>query len=104
MMTGKLIYWQQGLDSSKSGYNAGGNIFRLSNDGRSNEFGYAILNGIEQKVLKTSLLISYEWKENIFIDAHVLYRKSAIQSTPTRENLVFGLGFRMNMWFRDYDY
>ena len=104
MMTGKLIYWQQGLDSSKSGYNAGGNIFRLSNDGRSNEFGYAILNGIEQKVLNTSLLISYEWKENIFIDAHVLYRKSAIQSTPTRENLVFGLGFRMNMWFRDYDY
>jgi hypothetical protein len=103
-MTGKLIFWQQGLDSSSTGYNAGGNIFRLNNDGRTNEFGYAMLNGVEQRVLNSSLLITYEWKENIFIDAHLLYRKSTIQSLSSIDNLVVGLGFRMNLWFRDYDY
>lgn len=103
-MTGKIIYWQQGLDSSRTGYNAGGNIFRLNNDGRTNEFGYTILNGREQKVMNSSFLVSYEWKENIFFDAHILHRRSSVQAGSTGSNFIIGLGFRMNLWFRDYDY
>ncbi|MFN5334732.1 MAG: hypothetical protein ACK5BV_06060 [Bacteroidota bacterium] len=103
-MTGKIIYWQQGLDSSITGYNAGGNIFRLNNDGRTNEFGYTILNGREQKVMNSSFLVSYEWKENIFFDAHILHRRSSVQAGSTGSNFIIGLGFRMNLWFRDYDY
>ena len=103
-MTGKIIYWQQGLDSSRKGYNAGSNIFRLNNDGRTKEFGYEMLNGIQQTVTNASLLASYEWKENIFIDAHILLRKSNRGVVAAQDNLIIGLGFRMNLWFRDYDY
>jgi hypothetical protein len=76
----------------------------LNNDGRTKEFGYEMLNGIQQTVTNASLLASYEWKENIFIDAHILLRKSNRGVVAAQDNLIIGLGFRMNLWFRDYDY
>ncbi len=103
-LTGRLIYWRQGLDSSRTGFNSGSNIFRLNNDGRSAEFGYAHLNGIGRKVMNASFQATYEIKENIWLDLNLLYRKEERQNLPGRNSLIIGAGLRMNLWFREYDY
>jgi hypothetical protein len=103
-LTGKLVYWRQGVDSATTGYNSGGNIFRLNNDGRTAEFGYVMLNGVIRSVLNTSLHINYEVKENIFIDVHAMYRREKKGTLENIDWLIFGAGLRMNLWFRDYDY
>jgi hypothetical protein len=101
-LTAKVIAWQQGLDSA-GGYNAGGNIFRLSGDGRNAEFGYRQLNGVLSKGLNASFLISYEIRENIFMDAYALVRR--FRNDFQRQNLsLFSLGLRVNLWYREYDY
>ncbi|MFO0415331.1 MAG: hypothetical protein ACK50E_06725 [Bacteroidota bacterium] len=101
-LTAKLIAWKQGLDST-SGYNAGGNIFRLSGDGRVSEFGYKQLNGVEARGINASLLASYEIRENIFVDAYAMVRR--FLKDAYRQNLsLFSIGLRINLWYRDYDY
>jgi hypothetical protein len=101
-LTAKVIAWQQGLDSA-GGYNAGGNIFRLSGDGRNAEFGYKQLNGVLSKGVNASLLISYEIRENIFMDAYAMIRR--FRNDFQRQNLsLFSLGLRINLWYREYDY
>lgn len=100
--TAKVIAWQQGLDSV-SGYNAGGNIFRLSGDGRNSEFGYRQLSGVLSKGVNASLFISYEIRENIFMDAYAMIRR--FRNDFQRQNLsLFSLGLRVNLWYREYDY
>jgi hypothetical protein len=101
-ITARIIAWKQGLDSA-GGYNSGSDLFRLSNDGRASEFGYKQLNGVLSKGLNAGVIISYEVRENIFLDAHAMLRK---QKTAENSNQVFlfGLGLRMNLWYRDYDY
>jgi len=101
-MQARLIYWKQGVDSA--GYNSGGNIFRLNGDGRTREFGYSLYNGVSRNVMNASLLITYEIKENIFIDLHGLYRKEEKNFSPSTNTMQIGAGLRMNLWFRDYDY
>lgn len=102
--TGKLIYWKQGLDSA-SGRNAGANIFRLSSSGRSSEFGYSTLNGVLSTGLNASLLASYELKENIFAEGYVLLRQfKPGNNAPAQNTTMIGLGLRMNLWAREYDY
>jgi len=101
-LTARLIAWKQGLDSA-SGYNAGGNIFRLSGDGRVSEFGYKQLNGVEARGINASLLASYEIRENIFMDAYAMVRR--FRKDAQRQNLsLFSIGLRINLWYREYDY
>ncbi len=101
-MQARLIYWKQGVDST--GYNSGGNIFRLNGDGRTREFGYSLYNGLSRNVMNASLQITYEIKENIFIDLHGLYRREEKNLSPATNTMQIGAGLRMNLWFRDYDY
>jgi hypothetical protein len=93
----KLISWQQGSDTA--GKNFGNSIF-LDSDTRQGEYGYSF--GIVQKVYGTnaSFWLAYEWKENFFIEASLLIRKTT--GTPT--STVGSFGIRWNMHRREYDY
>jgi hypothetical protein len=102
-VTGRVIYWKQGLDSS-SGYNAGSNIFRLNGDGRTSEFGYTQLNGITSNTINASFQATYEIKENIYIDLHAIYRRQEVSNLSNPSSLIIGAGLRMNLSFREYDY
>lgn len=101
--TGRLIYWKQGLDSA-SGRSSGADIFRLNTDGRTSDYGYTMLNGVKSTGLNASFLASYEVYENIFIDANILLRRFTRGSAAAQNTAMFGLGVRMNLWFREYDY
>lgn len=102
-LTGRLIFWKQGLDSA-SGRNAGSDIFRLNTNGRTSNFGYETLNGVNSKGLNASFLASYEIYENIFIDANLLIRRFTKGTAAAENTTMFGVGVRMNLWFREYDF
>jgi hypothetical protein len=102
-LTGRLIYWQQGLDSANK-TNFGSDIYRLNGDGRFRSYGYKTLDGVKSTGMNVSLLASYEIRENIFIDANILLRRFTKGSDPVQSTTMFGLGVRMNLWTREYDY
>ncbi len=102
-LTGRFIYWQQGLDSANK-TNFGSDIFRLNGDGRFRSYGYKTLDGVKSTGMNVNLLASYEIRENIFIDANILLRRFTKGSDPVQSTTMFGLGVRMNLWTREYDY
>ena len=102
-LSGRLILWRQGLDTATK--NFGGNVFKI-NSSRSSDYGFTIPTGVIAKGANAQLLISYEWKENVFLDASLLLRNwkvNAMQSMD-RNTSVITAGFRMNMFRREYDY
>lgn len=105
MLVGKIIQYQQGRDSSARSY--GYNIF-LPNVSpyRVGDYGYDIGSGWKTNVFYTSLLVSYEWKENLFIDLSGIYRKEETKTAPVRSasTSVFTLGVRWNMPRREIDF
>jgi len=105
LIVGKLIYYQQGRDSSARSF--GSNIF-LTNQPpfRQGDYGYSIGSGWKTNVLYGSLLLSYEWKENLFFEASALYRKQETKTPPIVSNntSVITVGVRWNMHRREFDY
>jgi hypothetical protein len=99
----RLIYWQKGLDSANS--NFGGNIFKL-NSSRSGDYGYSIPSGVKATGVNAHLAVSFEVKENLFLDASVLLRKYTVDENPTlnRDANVITAGVRWNVFRREYDY
>jgi hypothetical protein len=99
----RLIVWRQGLDTA--GINFGGNIFKL-NGTRSVDYGYTIPTGVAATGINAQLLISYEPKENVFLDVSLLVRRYKATETPSlnKNTSVITAGLRMNMFRREYDY
>jgi hypothetical protein len=99
----RLIVWKQGLDTA--GINFGGDIFKL-NTSRSVDYGYTIPSGVAARGINAQLLISYEPKENIFLDISLLIRRWKASELPSvnRNTSVITAGLRMNMFRREYDY
>jgi hypothetical protein len=99
----KLIVWKQGLDTGN--INFGGNIFKL-NSTRSVDYGYTIPTGVSATGINGQLLISYEPKENVFLDLSLLVRrwKATEMNSINRSTSVITAGLRMNMFRREYDY
>ncbi|MEO5908450.1 MAG: capsule assembly Wzi family protein [Ginsengibacter sp.] len=93
----RMIYYNQGLDSA--GIDFGGNPFVLYGN-RTSNFGYYIGSGRKVKCVNASLTLSYELRENLFIDGNLLYRKY----TGLDNSSVFNIGIRWNAARRDYDY
>ncbi len=91
------IYYYQGLDST--GENFGSNPFELYST-RTKDFGYDVGSGNKVKVLNASFLLSYELRENLFIEGSYLYRKY----TGIADKSMFGIGIRWNAARREYDY
>ena len=103
-VTGKLIGWKQGLDLPGDSY--GGNIF-LPNTStyRKRDYGYKIGDGRQSKGFYASL-VSYELRENMFLDLSFVKRKLNITTAPsviTDATIISG-GFRININKRDFEF
>jgi hypothetical protein len=99
----KLIAFRQGIDTADANY--GGNIF-LPYTTRSMDYGNHIGSGVRTTGVNASVWIGYELKENLFLDASLLFRKLSAEELPERSlrTTLFTLGVRLNMARRVYDY
>ena len=71
---------------------------------RPYDYGFSIGSGNEETVLNAALQLSYELRQNFFIEAGVILRNYKVQSTPGSTNSTTALfGIRWNMFKRDYD-
>lgn len=104
----RLNYWQQGRDSAK--FNFGSNAAvdnSLVSDGgkRLRDTHYPMFSGTSIQAVNTAITLSYELKENLFVDLNNLYRLYKSSKSAIAENTnVLTLGIRWNMFRRDYDY
>lgn len=105
MITGKLIAYTQGRDSSAASY--GSNIFLPSRPPYLvGEYGYDVGSGWKTNVIYGSLLASYELFQNMFIDASLVLRRLETTTPPvmTDNTSIFTIGFRWNMMRREFDF
>ena len=101
----KLMYYQQGRDSSAASY--GSNIFLPNTPPyRTSEYGFNIGSGWKTNVFYASLLLSYEFRENLFVELNALYRKQETVTAPltSANTSVISLGVRWNMHRRDFEW
>jgi len=103
---GKMIYYRQGIDSPGTNQNFGSNIFKNYNTRSAGDYGYKIGSGLLTNCINLSALVSYEVKENLYIDASVMYRDFVTHDAINTVNAsaTFTLGIRLNMFRREYDY
>lgn len=104
-LEGKVIYYNQGLDSA--GINFGGNIFE-NYETRPRDYGFNIPSGISATAINVSGLVSYQWKENLFLELSAAFRHYMVND-PTNtyhssSSALFTAGVRINMFRREYDY
>ncbi len=98
----RAIYFYQGLDTLNQ--NFGGNIFRSYNT-RTKDNGFKVGSGAKATCFNGNLLISYELKQNLFLDASVLHRTYSIAGFAGQSNTTLvTAGIRLNMFKRNYDY
>jgi hypothetical protein len=101
----KAMYYQQGRDTGSTSF--GSNIF-LPNvpPFRKQDYGYTLGNGVSTKVALANMLLSYELRPNLFIEANGLYRKqsAAINTASSRSSFTMSLGVRWNMHRREFDF
>ncbi|MHA4808673.1 hypothetical protein ACX0G9_11235 [Flavitalea flava] len=104
-LEGKIIYYRQGLDSS--GVNFGSNIFE-SYLTRPRDYGFNLASGTAANCLNVSAYVSYQWKENLFLELSAMYRRYSVNdptNTYTSSNsTLLSAGVRINMFRRQYDY
>lgn len=101
----KIIYYQQGRDSSSQSF--GSNIFLPNGTPyRIGDFGYEIGSGWKTNVLYASFLLSYEFRDNFFIEVNGVYRKQETKTPPltSTNTSIISLGVRWNMQRREFDY
>ncbi|HVV05011.1 MAG TPA: hypothetical protein VHC96_12355 [Puia sp.] len=104
-LEGKVIYYKQGLDSA--GVNFGSNVME-SYLTRPRDYGFSIGSGIPVNCVNASGLVTYEWKENLFLDLSIQYRNFSVND-PTgvyhsSSSTLFTAGVRLNVGRRQYDY
>src|SRR6187431_986007 len=101
----KAMYWKQGLDTGSRSF--GSNIF-LPNvpPYRQGDYGYDIVSGIESKTKFMSFLLSYELKENLFIEGSLTNRKFDVPSNtfPSASTTIVAFGIRWNMNRRLFEF
>ena len=98
----KAIYYYKGLDSA--GQNFGGNIFENYTT-RIKDDGFNVGSGAKAKVLNALLQVSYEVKQNLFLDLSLQQRNFKIDNVSgTNNSTIVTAGVRLNMFKRVYDY
>jgi hypothetical protein len=101
----KAIYMKQGRDTGLRSF--GGNIF-LPNvpPYRKGDYGYKIGGGIPVKTSLASLLVSYEFKPNLYFDLYgQIRRQRAPLGLYQRDNsTLISAGLRWNMHRREFDF
>ncbi len=103
LLIGKLIGYRQGRDSSAANY--GSNIF-LSYTTRASEYGMNIGSGWKTDVLMASLLLSYELRQNLFIELSAVHRQLDTKTAPlvSQRTTAISFGVRWNMHRRDFEF
>ena len=98
----KAIYYMQGKDTGAVNY--GGNIF-LPNipPYRTSEYGFSVGSGLKNKIAYASLLLSYEWKPNLFLEVNAVYRKLSASGISDNTSVIYA-GIRWNMHRREFDF
>ena len=105
LAVGKLIWYQQGRDSSAVNY--GSNIFLPNKPPyRTSDYGFDIGSGWKTNVLYASFLLSFELKQNMFLEFNAIVRRQETVTAPlTNSNSsIISLGFRWNMHRRDFEF
>jgi hypothetical protein len=105
LIEAKAIVYQQGRDSSAESF--GSNIFLINQAPyRKNEFGYDIGSGWKTNVLYASLLLSYELRQNLFLELFGVYRKQETKTAPITSinTTIISFGVRWNMHRREFDF
>ena len=97
----RVIYYYQGLDSA--GINYGANPFRDYRT-RSMDDGFKIGSGNKATCLNAVLDISYELRQNLFLDLSIQQRNyKTLNSAPANSTMITG-GIRLNLFKRAYDF
>jgi hypothetical protein len=103
----KAMAYKQGLDSVNSLQSYGSNIF-LPNipPYRIGDYGYYIGSGVQTNVVYTSLLVSYELRENLFLELYGVHRKEDRKTPPTtsKSSTIISFGVRWNMHRREFEF
>ena len=98
----KAIYYYQGLDSA--GKNFGGNPFEDYRS-RTTQTGFSIGSGNKATCFNSFLQVSYELRENIYLDASFQYRTYKVLNVPGKTNsTMITAGIRLNMFKQDHDF
>ncbi len=98
----QAMYYYKGLDSANK--NFGGNIFKDYTT-RSMNNGFNIGSGNKANCFNGILQVSYEIKENLFLDLIGQYRYYKTQNNPLVTNTtLITAGIRLNMFNRRYDF
>ena len=100
---GRIIYYVQGLDSL--GRNFGSNPLE-NYITRPRDYGFKPGRGNRAKCLNATFVVSYEIKENLFIEGTAMHRtfKTALASALSTNTSMLSLGIRWNIGRREYDY
>jgi hypothetical protein len=103
MIQVKAIVYQQGRDSSSASF--GSNIF-LPYTYRTATYGYDIGSGWKTDVSYVSLLLSYEFRQNLFVEFSAVGRKEETKTPPILSNksTTVSLSIRWNMHRREFDF
>ncbi len=105
MIQAKAIIYQQGRDIDSVSY--GSNIFLPHVPPyRTSEYGFNIGSGWKTNVMYGSLLVSYELKENLFLELFGATRKLETKTAPiiSQKSTVVSFGVRWNMHRREFDF
>jgi hypothetical protein len=101
----KAMYWKQGLDTGSRSF--GANIF-LPNVApyRQGDYGYNIGNGWNTDIMYGSFLLSYELRENLFVELNAVVRRQKTTTAPITSNnvSVITFGVRWNMQRREFEF
>ncbi len=100
-INGRIIYYTQGLDSL-NGRNFGAAPF-LDYNTRQGDYGYTLAGGRKATCLNTFIQLSYEVKDNLYLDLCAQHRNYKVDKTHTNSTLLTA-GIRFNIAKRDYDY
>lgn len=105
MVQAKAIYYTQGKDVDS--VNWGGNILLPNRPPfRTKEEGFEIGGGARTKTGYASFLLSYELKQNLYIEGHAVMRKVSSESPriPSDNTFIISAGIRWNMHRRQFDF
>lgn len=97
----RVIVWQQGTDTSAAS-NVGSSIFKPYTT-RLADYGFTLPNGPLGKGLNAQFVVSWEPKENLFLDVSALIRRYDVLGDK-RNTTVVTAGLRMNIARREYDF
>ena len=105
MVQAKAIIYKQGRDTGSVSY--GSNIFLPSvSPYRTSDYGFSIGSGWKTNVMYASLLVSYELRENLFLELFGVARKQETKTAPiiSEKSTIVSFGVRWNMHRREFDF